>query len=196
MTDASGKGGFFSRWSKLKAEQRSTPSPLPPQPAMPAPAVMADVTPVLPPTAASVAPLAPQHPVPEPQAPSGPTLADVAELTPESDFRPFVARHVVPAVKNAAFKKLFADPHFNIMDGLDIYIDDYSQPSPLLPEDLQQMVAAKFMKLVQDDPPEGHTAVVEKTVNEESKEPLALDVEAQDAIKNDDSSDGLKDAAM
>jgi hypothetical protein len=129
--------------------------------------------------------------VPESQAPSGPTLADVAELTPESDFRPFVARHVVPAVKNAAFKKLFADPHFNIMDGLDIYIDDYSQPSPLLPEDLQQMVAAKFMKLVQDDPPEGHTAVVD-TADEESKKHLMLDLEAQAAIKNDDSNDGIQ----
>ncbi|MEN9844589.1 MAG: hypothetical protein RLZZ612_2418 [Pseudomonadota bacterium] len=189
MTDASGQGGFFSRWSKLKAEQRSTPSPLPPQPAAPAPAVRADVTPVLPPTAASVAPLAPQQPVPESQAPSGPTLADVAELTPESDFRPFVARHVVPAVKNAAFKKLFADPHFNIMDGLDIYIDDYSQPSPLLPEDLQQMVAAKFMKLVEDDPP---SQVVHTSTPEENKSNMeeTLENNAQAAteieVKKDD----------
>ena len=48
-------------------------------------------------------------------------------------------------------KKLFADPHFNVMDGLDIYIDDYSIPSPLSPEDLKNMVAAQFIKLV-DDP--------------------------------------------
>jgi hypothetical protein len=40
---------------------------------------------------------------------------------------------VAPEVKNAAFKKLFADPHFNVMDGLDIYIDDYSKPDPLPP---------------------------------------------------------------
>ena len=26
---------------------------------------------------------------------------------------------------------MFSDPHFNVMDGLDVYIDDYSQPNPL-----------------------------------------------------------------
>ena len=28
-------------------------------------------------------------------------------------------------------KTLFADPHFNVMDGLDIYIDDYSLSEPI-----------------------------------------------------------------
>jgi hypothetical protein len=36
-------------------------------------------------------------------------------------------------VKNAAMKKLFADPHFNVMDRLDIYIDDYSSPTRCRP---------------------------------------------------------------
>ena len=35
------------------------------------------------------------------------------------------------SVKNAALKKLFADPHFNVMDGLDTYIDDYGKPDPI-----------------------------------------------------------------
>ena len=30
-------------------------------------------------------------------------------------------------------KKLFADPHYNVMDGLDVYIDDYSKPDPIPP---------------------------------------------------------------
>lgn len=46
-------------------------------------------------------------------------------------------------------KKLFADPHFNVMDGLDIYIDDYSQPNPLPAALLKKMVSAQFMKLVE-----------------------------------------------
>ena len=29
------------------------------------------------------------------------------------------------------FKTLFQDPHYNVMDGLDTYIDDYSKPDPL-----------------------------------------------------------------
>ena len=28
-------------------------------------------------------------------------------------------------------KKLFSDPHFNVMDGLDTYIDDYGKPDPI-----------------------------------------------------------------
>ena len=34
-------------------------------------------------------------------------------------------------VRRAALKKLFSDPHFNVMDGLDVYIDDYSKTEPI-----------------------------------------------------------------
>jgi hypothetical protein len=29
-------------------------------------------------------------------------------------------------VRRAALKKLFSDPHFSVIDGMDIYMDDYS----------------------------------------------------------------------
>ena len=80
-----------------------------------------------------------------------PTLEDVQALTPQSDFKPFMARDVDPDVKNAAMKKLFADPHFNVMDRLDIYIDDYSKPDPLPDSMLRQMASAKFLNLFDDD---------------------------------------------
>jgi hypothetical protein len=86
-----------------------------------------------------------------PAEPPVPTLDDVAQLGKDSDFKPFVARNVPAEVRNAAVKKLFADPHFNVMDGLDIYIDDYSQPSPLPAALMAKMVGAQFLKLV-DDP--------------------------------------------
>src|SRR5690606_39106992 len=80
-----------------------------------------------------------------------PSLDDVKLLTPESDFSPFVARGVAPAVKNAAMKKLFADPHFNVMDGLDIYIDDYTQRE-ILPESMmRKMASSKFLKMFADE---------------------------------------------
>ena len=81
-----------------------------------------------------------------------PSLADTQHLTPESDFTAYVARGVTPDVKNAAMKKLFADPHFNVMDGLDIYIDDYSQPDPLPLAMLRQMTSAKTLNLFDDEP--------------------------------------------
>jgi Protein of unknown function (DUF3306) len=76
-----------------------------------------------------------------------PTMADVHELTAESDFSPFVAKNVAPEVRNSAMKKLFTDPHYNVMDRLDIYIDDYSLPDPIPESMLRQMVSAKFLNL-------------------------------------------------
>lgn len=96
-----------------------------------------------------------QTPAPAVQAPAdpAPTLADVQALQADSSFAPFVARDVAPEVRNAAMKKLFSDPHYNVMDGLDIYIDDYSVPSPLPAAMLRQMASAKFLKLFDDEEP-------------------------------------------
>ena len=60
-----------------------------------------------------------------------PTLEDVALLTPDSDFTPFVARGVDEQIRRSAMKKLFADPRFNVMDGLDVYIEDYNKYTPI-----------------------------------------------------------------
>ncbi len=80
-----------------------------------------------------------------------PTMQDVAALHKDSDFKPFVSRAVQPEVRNAALKKMFSDPHFNVMDGLDTYIDDYSKPDPLPVAMLRQMASARFLKLFDED---------------------------------------------
>jgi Protein of unknown function (DUF3306) len=74
-------------------------------------------------------------------------MDDVARLTPESDYARFVTPGVEPGVRNAAMKKLFTDPHYNIMDGLDIYIDDYSIADPIPESMLRQMVQSKALGL-------------------------------------------------
>ena len=139
---------FFRRWSRRKAQVRSG-EPLPAEPAPLVPRVAPPAT-ASAPSAAVPAEVVPET---EPPAPPPPTLEDVAELTPQSDFKRFVGRGVSPEVRNAAVKKLFTDPHYNVMDGLDIYIDDYSQPSPLSAAMMAKMVGAQFLKLV-DDPNE------------------------------------------
>ena len=78
-------------------------------------------------------------------------MADVHQLTAESDFSPFVAKNVSSEVRNSAMKKLFTDPHYNVMDRLDIYIDDYSQPDPIPQAMLRQMVSAKFLNLFKEE---------------------------------------------
>lgn len=84
-------------------------------------------------------------------APALPTLADVARLTADSDYSVFMAKGVAPEVKNAAMKKLFSDPHYNIMDGLDIYIDDYSSPEIMPKSMLRKMASARVLNLFTDD---------------------------------------------
>jgi len=100
--------------------------------------------------AASV--LAPQAKTGAPPPPA-PTLDDVRSLRPDDSFARFVAPDVVPDVRHAAMKKLFSDPHYNVMDGLDIYIDDYSKPSPLPAAMLRQMASAKFLNLFDEETP-------------------------------------------
>lgn len=87
-----------------------------------------------------------QKPVP------APTLEDVKALNADSSFAPFVSRDVAPEVRNAAMKKLFTDPHYNVMDGLDIYIDDYSKADPMPADMLRKMASAKFLNLFDEDP--------------------------------------------
>ena len=151
--------GFLGRWSQRKQAQRAgLPLDEPPAPPRAAPSgAPLPQTPTslavsaVPPSAQGLAhsPPAPA-PVPEP-APPPPSLDDASRLTPASDFRPFMARDVSPEVRNAAMKKLFADPQFNVMDRLDTYIDDYSRPDPLPAAMLRQMASAQFLKLFDDD---------------------------------------------
>ena len=91
-----------------------------------------------------------------------PTLDDVQALTPASDFKTFMQQGVPAQVRNAAVKKLFADPHFNVMDGLDIYIGDYNIPDPLPAGMLQQMASAQFMQLVPPETPQSSGALTEE----------------------------------
>lgn len=140
--------GFLGRWSRRKQEVREGKPVQDPAPPVPQASVPAGVN--------APAPLAAQPaaaPVPpEPAAAPLPTLQDVQSLSIDSDFKPFASRAVAPEVRNAAMKKLFTDPHFNVMDGLDIYIDDYTQPDPLPAAMLKQMASAHFMGLVEEEP--------------------------------------------
>jgi hypothetical protein len=84
-------------------------------------------------------------------APPLPTLADVAALTPDADFSRFVMPGVDERVQHAAMKKLFAAPHFNVMDGLDTYIDDYGKPDPIPEAMLRRMTQSKFLRLFDEE---------------------------------------------
>ncbi|HNV89761.1 MAG TPA: DUF3306 domain-containing protein, partial [Thauera aminoaromatica] len=91
-------------------------------------------------------------------------LPPVESLSLSSDFTAFLKEEVSEALRRKALQKLFSDPHFNRMDGLDIYIDDYSQPDPIPPEILAKLQHAR--EWLMDDAtalpaPEGATAPVD-----------------------------------
>jgi hypothetical protein len=96
-----------------------------------------------------------------------PSLDDANALTPNSDFQPFMRPGVTADVRNVAMKKLFTDPHFNVMDGLDIYIGDYNTPDPMPAGMLQKMVGAQLLGLF-DKPDE---AVAKTAATAESARP-------------------------
>lgn len=143
--------GFLRRWARRKSEVLEGRQPLP----EPAPDVRAPVSPAAAALVAEAVPQAAPAPVAEP-APERPlpTMDDVATLDKDSDFSAFVARGVDQAVRRSALKKLFADPHFNVMDRLDVYIDDYTRPSPMSEAMLASLEHAKsvFAKMIEDEP--------------------------------------------
>ena len=81
-------------------------------------------------------------------------LPPIDSLTLESDYSPFFLDDVPESLRRAAVKKLFADPHFNVMDGLDTYIDDYSKPDPMPPAMLAALNHARaFLAKPEDSEP-------------------------------------------
>ncbi len=122
-------------------------------------------------------------------------LPDLATLTPQSDFSPFMARGVSAAVRSAALKTLFTDPHFNVMDKLDVYVDDYSVFTPM-PEGwaselsgVKEAFAGMKEKIV-SFPHEVEEAAI-KSVSQAELE-AALDGEPVNNIANADATDTLQ----
>ena len=141
--------GFLSRWSRRKAGAKGG-APVEEAPALRTSVAPRDASPRLPAAAEAPAPLPTNPPAGAEPAPP-PTLDDVARLSRDSDFSPYVARNVDADVRNAAMKKLFSDPHFNVMDGLDTYIDDYGKPDPIPLSMLRRMNQAAVLGLFDDE---------------------------------------------
>ena len=147
--DEKGSEAFLSRWARLKqsGEAREV-SPMDmdkPTAGLPAGGAMPNTS-----TGAPIKAKMPEEPHPEPILPDADpaaALPSLDSLTPQSDFSPFMARDVDPQLRNLAMKKLFTDPHYNVMDRLDIYIDDYSVHTPLTLDVIRQMNISKTLGL-------------------------------------------------
>jgi hypothetical protein len=127
------KEAFLSRWSRRKLGTLQTPAPDSPKPA--------------------AAPAAKAGAMTDAKANDGDAPAQLLQLPPleevsfDTDFRAFMGKEVDEGVRRAALKKLFADPRFNVMDGLDTYIDDYTQAETISAEMLATLEHAKHTLL-------------------------------------------------
>ena len=116
------KEPFLSRWSRRKLDSaKEKPAPKP--------AASAAAT-----TTGSQAAV----PAPKSELPPVDSLQGLA-----SEYQDFLRPGVDEKLRQSALKKLFHDPHFNAMDGLDTYIDDYSKPDPIPEAMLRTLEHAK-----------------------------------------------------
>lgn len=106
---------FLRRWSRLKHERAAE-----------APQQPAEAKPVAEP--AERAPLPP-----------------VEKLTPDSDFTSFMQPKVEDALRRAALKRLFVDPHFNVPDPFEPFSGDWRIAEEISPEMLATLNQAKVM---------------------------------------------------
>jgi hypothetical protein len=150
--------GFLNRWSKRKAGKQDDPVEQPKE------------------VVQTPAPISTDEEAKPPVS-----LEDVEKIDRfDPDFSAFMKPDVDPAVQQAALKKMFTDPHFNVMDGLDIYIDDYSKPDPLPPGMLERMVQSDMLNLfrkTEDASKTGEEQTVERVAGTQSDQAL---LEAQD----------------
>ncbi|CAG2149090.1 DUF3306 domain-containing protein [Cupriavidus numazuensis] len=167
------ESSFLSRWSRRKAAVREG-DVVPDEPEAPDPALPAQV-----PDAAVQTPATAAE-VPA-ELPSLPTMADVALLQPGDNIARFVARGVDEGVKRAALKTLFADPHFNVMDGLDTYIDDYGKPDPIPPDVLRRLRQSEALGLFDTEEATEATDAAELPAAQAAALPDAAPDDADDA---------------
>jgi hypothetical protein len=111
--DGHSKEAFLDRWSRRKRAETEENKPAPP--------------------ATEAQP---------PQPPAQP-LPPVAELKPDSDFKPFMDPGVDAGTRRSALKMLFTDAHFKAIDPFEPYSIDLTGEDPISDEMMKTLSHAK-----------------------------------------------------
>lgn len=142
-TDERGDGpvrsdeNFLSRWSRRKIEARETA------------AVPATVVPVPHDRADAVADAPAAR---DPAAPEAEPLPSVESLHGlEGEYSGFLQPEVDDVLRRSALKKLFADPHFNVIDVNEAYSGDWAASAPIPAAALAMMEQAKRLLVDPDE---------------------------------------------
>ena len=155
---------FLSRWSRRKVKARGNDNAPDGEPGPASPPV----------ASAPVVPTAGAGEITAPNSPGAP-LPPIGELRGlESEYRDFLRPGVDESLRRTALKKLFQDPHFNVMDGLDTYIDDYTQADPIPEAMLRGLNQAQGLLFDCEDGRDAHAgqpAETDAVVHEQLKAP-------------------------
>lgn len=130
------KEAFLSRWSRLKRDEAAKAGEAAKAKAVDAPAPAGEE--------------APQEALPP--------LPPVEELTPESDYAPFMNAKVPLETRRAALKKLFADPKFGLPDPYEAYSEDWTVGEAISPQMLKTLNQAKRILFDEAEKPPGEAA--------------------------------------
>lgn len=144
----SGEGdgeNFLARWSRRKVEARAAEPAVPEVPAAPLPDAQAPAAggPIGNPAVGN--PLADPAAEPPAELPSVDSLQGLA-----GEYREFLKPEVNDELRRAALKKLFADPHFNVIDVNEAYSGDYTQSIPIPPAVMATLEQAKHLWFDED----------------------------------------------
>lgn len=118
-----------------------------------------------------------------------PPLPEVKDLTPESDFTPFMNANVDDSTRRSALKKLFTDPHFNLPDPYEAYSEDYTKSDPIPAAMLLAINKARDLAINGPDPEEAKAEELkagEPKVEEEKAESPKLDPQPENASGKQD----------
>lgn len=115
-----------------------------------------------------------------------PILPPLDKLTPESDFTGFMHPKVEDALRRAALKKLFSDPHFNVPDPFEAYSGDWTVGEPISEEMLATLNQARTLLFDKEEKKE------QATDESKAADDGAAVAEQKSESKDDDG--GRKDA--
>jgi hypothetical protein len=110
-----------------------------------------------------------------------PPLPALDQLTPESDFTGFMHPKVEDALRRAALKKLFADPHFNLPDPYEAYSGDWTVGEPISDELMATLNQARTHLFGDKKEEEKETPAVEAPLARDENPPPPDEPGKQDA---------------
>lgn len=116
-------------------------------------------------------------PTPDPQSKTDADMPPVESIDESTDMRDFFSPEVSERLRQAAFRKLFQLPQFNIVDGLDDYDDDFTAF-----ESLGDIVTADMRHRMELEQEQSSPFMTDEVAEEEHVE--------DDAVKPADESQG------